>query len=60
MSDCYTYVARHAWAGSFGDPQWSCDSLRELEPAGIDRYRLVVERLDPEDAKGRGRRKERK
>jgi phosphohistidine phosphatase SixA len=45
MSDCYTYVARHAWAGSFGDPQWSCDSLRELEPAGIDRYRLVVERL---------------
>ena len=39
------YIARHAWAGHFGDSQWPCDSLRELDPEGIDRYQQVVERL---------------
>jgi len=39
------YIARHAWAGHFGDPQWPLDSQRELDPAGIDRFRQVVEQL---------------
>ncbi|MGL4513389.1 MAG: SixA phosphatase family protein [Lacipirellulaceae bacterium] len=39
------YVARHAWAGEFGDPAWPDDSLRELTSDGIVRYRRVVERL---------------
>lgn len=39
------YVARHAWASHFGDPRWPRDSLRELDPEGIDRYRQVVEQL---------------
>jgi phosphohistidine phosphatase SixA len=45
MSTRYLYIARHAWAGHFGDPQWPRDSLRELDPEGIERYRQVVERL---------------
>lgn len=39
------YIARHAWAGSFGDPAWPDDSLRELTPEGAERYRRVVARL---------------
>lgn len=39
------YIARHAWAGHFGDAGWSDDSLRELEPAGERRYVAVVEAL---------------
>ncbi|MEM8864882.1 MAG: phosphohistidine phosphatase SixA [Planctomycetota bacterium] len=39
------FIARHAWAGHFGDPGWPDDSLRELTPDGIVRYRQVVQRL---------------
>ncbi len=39
------YLARHAWAGHYGDPGWPDDSLRPLTPEGIERYRRVVERL---------------
>lgn len=41
----FLYIARHAWAGSFGDPGWPDDSLRELEPEGIERYQQVIELL---------------
>jgi phosphohistidine phosphatase len=39
------FLARHAWAGHFGDPGWSDDSLRELTPEGIERYSRVVQTL---------------
>jgi phosphohistidine phosphatase len=38
----FIYIARHAWAGERGDPQWPDDSLRELTPEGIARYANVV------------------
>lgn len=41
----FIYIARHAWAYEFGDPRWPDDSLRELEPAGAERYMQVVEAL---------------
>ncbi len=39
------YIARHAWAGHFGDPGWRSDADRELTAEGIDRYRRVVQAL---------------
>lgn len=39
------YIARHAWAGDFGDPRWPADDLRELTPKGIERYRNVAQLL---------------
>lgn len=41
------YIARHAWAGHFGDPppadgSWTDDSERPLTAEGIVRYRQVV------------------
>jgi phosphohistidine phosphatase SixA len=39
------YLARHAWAGHFGDPEWPDDSLRELSPEGAERYARVVQAL---------------
>ena len=45
MKPSTIYIARHAWAGHFGDPGWPDDSLRELEPDGIDRYTRMVEQL---------------
>ena len=39
------YIARHAWAGHFGDPGWHSDADRELTPEGIERYRQVVQAL---------------
>lgn len=41
----FIYIARHAWAGHFGDPGWADDSLRELEPEGVERYARLVETL---------------
>ena len=41
----FIYIARHAWAGERGDPQWPDDSLRELTPDGIERYTKVVQAL---------------
>ncbi|TWT78276.1 phosphohistidine phosphatase [Posidoniimonas polymericola] len=41
----FIYLARHAWAGDFGDPQWPDDSLRELTPEGAERYAQMVETL---------------
>jgi phosphohistidine phosphatase len=41
----FIYIARHAWAGERGDPQWPDDSLRELTPEGIERYEEVVKAL---------------
>jgi phosphohistidine phosphatase len=41
----FIYIARHAWAGERGDPQWPDDSLRELTPDGIERYTKVVKTL---------------
>lgn len=39
------YIARHAWAGHYGDPNWPDDSERPLTPEGIERYRDVVASL---------------
>ncbi len=42
----FLYIARHAWAGHYGDPgPWGDDSERPLTPEGIERYRRVVETL---------------
>ncbi len=41
----FLYIARHAWAGSFRDPGWPDDSLRELTSEGIDRYIQMVKAL---------------
>jgi phosphohistidine phosphatase len=41
----FLFIARHAWAGEFGDPRWPHDSLRELTPDGIERYTKVVQAL---------------
>jgi phosphohistidine phosphatase len=41
----FIYIARHAWAGERGDPQWPDDSLRELTLDGIERYTKVVKTL---------------
>lgn len=41
----FIYIARHAWAGERGDPQWPDDSLRELTLDGIERYTKVVKSL---------------
>lgn len=38
----FVYIARHAWAGERGDPQWADDSLRELTREGIARYASLV------------------
>ncbi|MEQ8847081.1 histidine phosphatase family protein [Botrimarina sp.] len=39
------YLARHAWAGRYGDPAWPDDSKRPLTPHGVKRYRRMLERL---------------
>lgn len=39
------YIARHAWAGDYGDPNWPDDSQRPLTAEGVARYRRMVERL---------------
>ena len=41
----FIYIARHAWAGHYGDPGWPDDSLRELTPEGAERYMEVVQAL---------------
>jgi phosphohistidine phosphatase len=41
----FLYLARHAWAGEYGDPQWPNDSLRELTAEGAERYMHVVQAL---------------
>ena len=41
----FLFIARHAWAGEHGDPRWPDDSLRELTPDGIERYKKVVKSL---------------
>ena len=37
------YIARHAWAYECGDPRWPDDSLRELEPEGVERYERMIQ-----------------
>lgn len=39
------FVARHAWAGHYGDPNWPNDALRELTPQGAVRYREMITKL---------------
>lgn len=39
------YLARHAWAGHYGDPDWPDDSQRPLTEEGVERYRRMVDRL---------------
>lgn len=41
----FLYLARHAWAGHFGDPGWPDDSLRELTPEGEQRYARMIDAL---------------
>lgn len=41
----FLFIARHAWAGSFGDPAWPDDFERPLTAEGIDRYRRVLAKL---------------
>lgn len=43
------YIARHAWAGNYGDPNWPDDSQRPLTAEGIERYRNVVAALAARD-----------
>ncbi|QDV76279.1 SixA phosphatase family protein [Botrimarina mediterranea] len=43
------YIARHAWAGNYGDPNWPDDSERPLTAEGIERYRDVVAALAARD-----------
>jgi phosphohistidine phosphatase len=45
----FIYIARHAWAYEHGDPRWPDDSQRELEPAGAERYRRMIEILAERD-----------
>lgn len=45
----FIYIARHAWAGHYGDAGWSDDSLRELTSEGAERYQQVVEALAERD-----------
>lgn len=39
------YLARHAWAGHYGDPAWPDDSQRPLTSDGVERYGRMVARL---------------
>ena len=39
------YIARHAWAGSFGDPAWPNDAERPLTDVGRPRFAGMVRRL---------------
>lgn len=39
------YVARHAWAGRYGDPAWPDDSKRPLTDKGTARYRRLLAEL---------------
>lgn len=41
----FVYIARHAWAGEFGEAGWADDSLRELTPEGAERYMDVIQAL---------------
>ena len=41
----FLYLARHAWAGHYGDPAWPDGSLRPLTPEGQERYRQMISRL---------------
>ncbi len=41
----FIYLARHAWAGHYGDPGWPDDSLRPLTAEGEARYRRMIELL---------------
>lgn len=41
----FLYLARHAWAGHYGDPAWPDDSLRPLTPEGQERYRQMISLL---------------
>lgn len=42
----YLYIARHAWAGHYGDAgPWGDDSERPLTAEGIERYRQVLAKL---------------
>jgi phosphohistidine phosphatase len=36
------YIVRHAWAGSYGDPEWPDDFERPLEAAGKKRFAKVA------------------
>lgn len=39
------FIARHAWAGEFGDPAWPDDSQRPLEPGAEERFGHVLKML---------------
>ncbi|TWT46777.1 SixA phosphatase family protein [Botrimarina hoheduenensis] len=39
------FIARHAWAGNYGDSAWPDDSQRPLTAEGVERYRAVVDTL---------------
>ena len=41
----FVYIARHAWAGEFGDPRWPDDSQRPLTAEGITRFEQVARHL---------------
>ncbi len=45
----FIYIARHAWAYEADDERWPDDSLRELEPEGIERFQRMVELLAERD-----------
>lgn len=45
----FLYIARHAWAGERGDPQWPDDSQRPLTPEGIERYSAMMKLLANRD-----------
>jgi phosphohistidine phosphatase len=39
------YIIRHAWAGHYGDPDWSDDRRRPLTQEGRKRFARVVQKL---------------
>lgn len=41
----FLYIARHAWAGHFGDVPISRDSQRALTVEGVERYRRMIQAL---------------
>lgn len=45
----FLYLARHAWAGHYGDPAWPDDSLRPLTEEGQGRYRRMISLLVTRD-----------
>jgi phosphohistidine phosphatase len=46
VANMFLYIARHAWAGHYGDAgPWGDDSQRPLTPEGVERFGRVMGQL---------------